>query len=246
MVLVADLVLPATKPAPAPDSEVHELGLDLVQELVPANKGSRVAVLEPLMPGADDLVARLKELGVERALDGGLDRVLLGGGLGGGLAELEHQGPGVLVRAVVRRVVGEERGPVEGTIVLGEVHPALALEVRGGLAPQTNSNDVRGGVDEGILLLLQVLEPSALQHPDQQVDGSGRDNDVIRELLPACERDYLGVRVDLGRACLVLDLVRREIFGHSLPDASSPTVDRELEGGVWTPAHIILVGLHRG
>ena len=144
VVLVADLVPPATEPTTGVDVQVLELGEELGKNTLTLERRRRVTVVELAVVGRDDLVRGLNHFGVDQTLDTVLEQVGLINRLHARLRNLQHDGP---VRAllslgtaglaaiaqrecgeldiglglVVGGVVGEDGGTVEGAVVLGEV-----------------------------------------------------------------------------------------------------------------------------
>lgn len=144
MVLVTDLVAPATEAATGPDALLLELGQQLGEGTLTLERGSGVTMVEAAVVGGHDLVGRLEHTGVNETLDGLSQDLLLVDRLQRGLGNLQHDGPvrttlglralglgavrellgGQLlrgIRLVVGGVVGEDGGTVEGAVVLGEV-----------------------------------------------------------------------------------------------------------------------------
>ena len=144
MVLVADLVAPATETATGPDALLLETGQNLGEGTLTLQRGGGVAVVEAAVVGGDNLVAGLQHLSVDETLDRLGEESLVVDRLHGGLGDLQHDGPVgtlLLLRArglgavrqlesgqllaslglVVGGVVGEDGGTVEGAVVLGDV-----------------------------------------------------------------------------------------------------------------------------
>lgn len=144
VVLIADLVAPAAEAATRPDVLLLQLRQQLGEGTLALQGWSRVAVVEAAVVGGDDLVVGPEHLGVDETLDGLGQDGLLVDGLQRRLGDLQHDGPvrtllrlGVLrlgavgqlqsgqllgrVGLVVGGVVGEDGGPVEGAVILGEV-----------------------------------------------------------------------------------------------------------------------------
>lgn len=152
MILVADLVAPATEAAARPDVALLELGQDLSESAFTLKSRGRVAVIEAAVVGRDDLVSGPKHLSVNETLDTLGQESLVVDRLHRGLGNLQHDGPvrtflrlGALrlgtisnldswellrgLGLVVRGVVGENGGTVERAVVLGEVE--LESQYRG-------------------------------------------------------------------------------------------------------------------
>lgn len=144
MVLVTDLVAPATETATRPDTLLLELGQDLGQSGLTLQRRSGVAVVEAAVVGGNDLIARAEHLGVDQTLDRVGQESVVVDRLHGRFRNLQHDRPvgtvlgvsalrlraisqldgGKLLgsfRLVVGRVVGEDGGAVEWAVVLGEV-----------------------------------------------------------------------------------------------------------------------------
>ena len=144
MVLVTDLIAPATEAATRPDVHRLQLRQNLGKGAFTLQRGGGVSVVKAAVVGGDNLIAGLEHLGVDETLDGLGKKGVNVDGLHRGLGNLQHDGPvgtflglsvlglgavrklqgGKLlggVGLVVRGVVGEDSGAVEGAVVLGEV-----------------------------------------------------------------------------------------------------------------------------
>lgn len=144
MVLVTNLIAPAAEAATGPDVKILELGQDLGESAFTLERGSGVSVVEAAVVSRDDLVTRPEHLSVDETLDRLSKKSLEVDGLHRRLGNFKHDRPvrtllgfsalglgaigklqsGELLRGfrlVVRRVVGEDGGAVEGAVVFGEV-----------------------------------------------------------------------------------------------------------------------------
>lgn len=144
VILVTDLVAPASETATRPDALLLKLGEKLSESALTLQRWGGVTVVESAVVSRDDLVTGLEHLSVNETLDGFLHNGLKVHRLVRGLRDFQHNGPvgarlgltagrsgtigellgGELlggVRLVVGGVVGEDGGTVEGTVVLGEV-----------------------------------------------------------------------------------------------------------------------------
>lgn len=144
MVLVTDLVAPATEATTGPDVLLLESGQDLGESTLTFQGGGGVAVVEAAVVGGDNLIGGLQHLGVDETLNAISQESLVVDRLHRRLGNLQHDGPvrtllslsalglgairklqsGKLLGAlglVVGGVVGEDGGTVEGAVVLGEV-----------------------------------------------------------------------------------------------------------------------------
>ena len=153
MVLVADLVAPAAEAAARVDAHVLQRGQELGEGGFALEGRGRVAVVEAAVVGRDDFVGGAQHFGVDEAADAVAEHVGGVDGLHAGFGHFEHDGPvGAFLRGgvfgggtvgdleggelfgggrlVVRRVVGEDGGAVEGAVVFGEVE--LVRAVSGG------------------------------------------------------------------------------------------------------------------
>ena len=65
-----------------------------------------------------------------------------------GVSVLQRWKLGVLLRAVVRAIIGEDGCTIKGAVILREVEPALIANTIGQLTTDTNTNDVSRGIDE--------------------------------------------------------------------------------------------------
>ena len=152
VVLVTDLVAPATEAATGPNVLGLEAGQDLSEGTLTLKRGGGVTVVETAVVGRDDLITGLEHLGVDQTLDGVGQKGLLVDGLHRRLGNLQHDRPvrtllsvGALglgavgelqggellggLGLVVGRVVGEDGGTVEGAVVLGEVELVTSMLV---------------------------------------------------------------------------------------------------------------------
>lgn len=144
MVLVADLVPPATEPTSRVDAKVLKLREKLRQDALTLESGRGVTVVKFAVVGRDDLVLGLDQIGVNQALDAVLEKVGLVDRLQTRLRNLQHDRPvrtllslsaarlaavaererrklSISLRLVVWGVIGEDSGPVEGRVVFREV-----------------------------------------------------------------------------------------------------------------------------
>lgn len=150
VVLVTDLVAPASETATRPDALLLKLGEKLSESTLTLQRWGGVTVVESAVVGRDNLVVGVEHLSVNETLDGVLHNGLKVNRLVRGLRDLQHDGPvraglgltagrsgtigkllsGELlgsVRLVVGGVVGEDGGTVEGAVVLGEVELLSSL-----------------------------------------------------------------------------------------------------------------------
>lgn len=160
MVLVADLVAPAAEAAAGQNVLGLQLGQQLLEDALTLQSGRGVALDELAVVGRHNGIGRLDHVGVDEALDTVLEQVLLIDGLQLRLRHLQHDGPvraglglarrglaavGVVqsrqldvgLRLVVGRVVGEDRGAVEGAVVLGKVQLGVLATRKDGLVKWT-------------------------------------------------------------------------------------------------------------
>ena len=144
MVLVTDLVAPATETATRPDALLLELGQDLGQSTLTLQRGGGVTVVEAAVVGGHNLITGAEHLSVDETLDGVGQESLVVDRLHGRLGNFQHDRPvGTLLGVsalrlgavgqlngrqllgglglVVGGVVGEDGGTVEGAVVLREV-----------------------------------------------------------------------------------------------------------------------------
>ena len=257
MVLVANFVAPAAEATTRPDVHVLELGENLGEGALALQRGSGVAVVEAAVVCGDDLVGGLQHLGVDETLDGLGKECFVVDGLHGRLRDLQHDRPvrtllgfvalglGAVsqlegrkllgsLRLVVRRVVGEDGGTVEGAVVLREVQPALVTDSVGARATDTNTNDVSRRIEELLgkgsnLLVTHSLSKEIHRHSGNEllVANSG----AIGEL------DGLVVGVDLGNLALLTEtsLLLGKGVGDGNPDTTRTTTSGETEGGIGAP-----------
>lgn len=257
VVLVTDLVAPATETATRPDALLLELGQDLGQSTLTLQRGSGVTVVEAAVIGGDDLVARTEHLSVDETLDRLSEESVVVDGLHGRLGNFQHDRPvrsllclGVLrlgavgqldggellgsFGLIVGRVVGEDGGTVKGAVVLGEVEPALITNALGARATDTNTNDVGGGVEE----LLGVADQFLVSHgAGKEVDGHGGNESLVTNGGAIGHLDSLVVGVDLDNAALLTEasVLLGDGVGDGNPDATSTATSGETESSVRTP-----------
>lgn len=257
VVLVTDLVAPATETATGPDTLLLQLGQDLGEGTLTLQAGGGVTVVEAAVVGGDNLVTSLQHLGVDQTLDGVLEKLLVVNGLHGGLGDLQHDGPvrtllslggrGLgavsqlkgrqllgLLRLVVGGVVGEDGGTVEGAVVLGEVQPALVTNAVGASTTDTDTDNVSGGVEELLGEGHQLLVVHGLS---QEIDSHGGDQLLVTDGGAVGQGDSLVAGVDLGDLALLTEagVLLGEGVGNSNPDTTGTVTGREAEGGVGTP-----------
>lgn len=144
VVLVANLVPPATEPTSGVDTEVLELRKKLGQNTLTLQRWRGVAVVELAVVGRDNLVLRLNHVGVDQTLNAVLEEVGLVNRLHTRLGNFQHDRPvraclsltaaslaaisegerrklSISLRLVVWGVVGEDGGTVKGAVVFREV-----------------------------------------------------------------------------------------------------------------------------
>ena len=152
VVLVTNLVAPATEAATGPDVLLLELGQDLGKSALTLQGWGGVTVVEATVVGGHDLIGGLQHLSVDETLDRLSQKSLVVDRLHRRLGNLQHDGPvrtflglgalglgairelqsGQLLGAlglVVGGVVGEDGGTVEGAVVLGEVELVTSMLV---------------------------------------------------------------------------------------------------------------------
>ena len=257
MVLVADLVTPRAETATGPDTLLLELGQNLGEGTLTLQAGSGVTVVEAAVVGGDDFITRLEHLGVDETLDRIGEESLAVNGLHRRLGNLEHDGPvrtllrlGVLglgavgelesgqllggLGLVVGGVVGEDGGTVEGTVVLGEVQPALVTDAVGAGTTDTNTDNVGGGVEE---LLGEGHELSVVHGLGEVVDSHGGDKLLVTNGGTISQGDGLVVGVDLLDLVLgaVAGVLLGEGVGNGNPDTTGTVAGGETESSVGTP-----------
>ena len=166
-----------------------------------------------------------------------------------GVSVLQGRQLVALLGAVVRAVVGEDRSAVEGAVVLREVQPALVADAVRALAADTDTDDVRRGVDELVLdrLLELVLGGlvDALEVVHEEVEAHGRHELLVLDRRAVVKVRDVAVRIDLGDALLELQLVLGQRLGDRLPDTAGAVARRELERGVRAPVagHLLVEGV---
>ena len=258
MILVPDLISPATEPAPGVNVHVLEFGQELFEDALTLEGRGWVAVVEAAVVGRDDLVGGFEHVGVEEALDGVFEK---GGGVDGFEArfrDFDHDGPvrarlrggrviwfgavgellsgefDVVGRLVVRGVVAEDGGAVEGAVVFGEVEPALVADAFRAGAADADTEDVGGRVEEafaegGELLVLHLL--------DEGVDAHCGDEFLVFDRLAVFEGHTFSGGVYLGDGTVLA--VDAFFFGESVcngdPDTTCAAMGREAEGSIGTP-----------
>ena len=257
VVLVADLVAPAAEATTRPDALLLQLGQDLGEGTLTLQGGGGVAVVEAAVVGGDDLVVGPEHVGVDQTLDGVGQELLVVDGLHGRLGNLQHDGPvrtllslGALglgaisqldggellggLGLVVRGVVGEDGGTVEGAVVLGEVQPALVTDALGADTTDTNTDNVGGGVEELLGEGHQLLVVHGLS---QEVDGHGGDQLLVADGGTVGQGDGLVVGVDLADLALIAEagVLLGDGVGHGNPDTTGTVAGGEAEGSVGAP-----------
>ncbi len=166
MILVPDFVAPAAEAAAGVDVEVLQLGQELLENAFALESRGRVTVIEAAVVGGDNLVGWAEHFGVEEPFDAVAEHVVVVDRLHAGFGNLEHDGPvGAFLRGggrgrgavgelhgrkllggwrlIVRRVIREYGGAVEGAVVFGEIEPAFIANALGTLAADANADDVR-------------------------------------------------------------------------------------------------------
>lgn len=257
VVLVADLVAPATEATTGPDTLLLQLGEDLGEGTLTLQAGGGVTVVEAAVVGRDDLVSGGEHLSVDETLDGLGKELLVVNGLHGRLGNLQHDGPvrtllGLGARGlraigeleggqllgglglVVGGVVGEDGGTVERRVVLGEVEPALVTDALGALTTDTDTDNVGGGVEE---LLGEGDELLVAHGLGEEVDSHGGDELGVTNGGAIGEGNGLVVGVNLGDLALLTEasVLLGDGVGNTDPDTTSTVAGGETEGSVGTP-----------
>ena len=110
-------------------------------------RGRGIAVFEAAVPDVVHGLPTRDESGPHQSLHGVLNHASRVDDLNIRLRHLRHKRPvSGRVGHIARRVVREHRHPVERTVVLGEVDPALAAEVRSRAPVEADADDVGRGV----------------------------------------------------------------------------------------------------
>jgi hypothetical protein len=257
VVLVADLVAPRSETATGPDTLLLELGQNLGEGTLTLQAGGGVTVVEAAVVGGDDLITGLEHLGVDETLDRLGEESLVVNGLHGRLGNLQHDGPvgtvlslsvlglgaigelesGQLLGGlglVVRGVVGEDGGTVEGAVILGEVQPALVTDAVGAGTTDTNTDNVGGGVEE---LLGEGHELSVVHGLGEVVDSHGGNKLLVTNGGAISQGDGLVVGVDLLDLVLgtVAGVLLGEGVGNGNPDTTGTVAGGETESSVGAP-----------
>ncbi|KAH0194592.1 Udp-Galactopyranose mutase in complex with Udp, partial [Aureobasidium melanogenum] len=257
VVLVTNLVTPSTEATTRVDVHVLKLGKELLKDTLTLERRSRVTVIELAVVGRDNLVLGLEHLSVDKTLDTVLEEVVSVNRLHGRLRNLEHDAPvrtlvqtsalrsgavgklhgGQLLGSnglVVRRVVGEDGGAVEGAVVLGEVKPALVADALGAVTADTNTDNVGAAVEETLGELVKVVVAHGL---GEEVDRHGRDELAVLDGGTILESNGVGIGVNLGDSGVraVHGLLLGKSVGDGNPDTTSTTLGREAESGIGAP-----------
>lgn len=151
----------------------------------------------------------------------------------GGVGRLDRLERDVGLRAVVRRVVGEDGGAVEGRVVFGEVEPALVTDARGKDATDSDTDNVRRREDELARDGAEVL--CLVDDLGDEVERGGRDHRAVRDGGAVRKVGNLLVSLDTLDRLVEGEALLRESLGDGLPDTSSTVTGREAESGVGTP-----------
>lgn len=132
------------------------------------------------------------------------------------------------------RIVTEDRGAIERTVVFGEVKPAFIANAFGARAADPDADYVGAAIEE---LFCERDEGGVTDGLGEGVNRHRADQALIPNGGAICEFDFFFVGVDfchcacLAEACLLL----RQGLCHCDPDASCTVSSREAEGGIWTP-----------
>lgn len=257
VVLVADLVAPAAEAAARVDVQVLQLGQELLEHAFALEGWRWIAVVEAAVVKRDDFVGWLEHSRVYEALDAVFHEGAVVDGLHRRLGDFEHDGPvwavGFLVLGglgaigethrgkqrcfcglVVRAVVGEDGGAVEGAVVFGEVEPAFVADAFGARAADADANDVRaaekefGGEGDEVLVAHFLAE---------RVDSHGVDHLVVFDFGAVGQEGDVRFSVNLLDSTMLAEalLVVWDSVGDGNPDASSAVSSWETEGRVWSP-----------
>ena len=263
MVLVADLVAPATEAATGPDVLLLHLGQDLGESTLALQRRGGVTVVEAAVVGGNNLIGGSEHLSVDKTLDRLGQESVVVNRLHGRFGNLQHDRPvrtflrlsGLGLRAVghldgrellrslglvVGRVVGEDGGTVEGAVILREVEPALVADSLRASATNTNTNDVSGRVEELLAQTNQFLVAHQLR---KMINSHGGDELLVSDsgAILQLHSSVVGVDLDNGALLTEAGLLLGDSVGDGNPDTASTTVGREAESGVGTPVTCGLV-----
>lgn len=263
VVLVANLVPPAAESATGVDAQVLELGEELLEDTLALKGRGGVTVVKGTVVGGDDLILGLEEVGVDKSLNAVLQDVLDINGLQLRLGNLQHDGPvgtllglgrvrstavslvqsrelDVLLRLVVRGVVGKDGGTVEVAVVLGEVQPALVTNALRALTTNTNTDNVSSRVEETLGEADELLVANLL---GEVVNSHGADELAVSDCGTVSKVDDLLLGVNLGDLTSLAEalLLLGDGVGNSSPDTTSTVTGRESKGGVGAPVTSNLV-----
>ena len=258
MILIPHLIPPAAEAAAGENIHFFQLGEQFCQHSLALEGRCRVSVVEGSVVCGDYFVLGFYHVGVYQALDTFCEDFLAVDGFHYGFGDFEHDTPigslfrfgragfaavGELLRGefrrglglVVGRVVGEDRGAVEGTVVLGEVEPAFVADSFRTLAADTDADNVGCAVEEAFA---EGDEFFVAHGFDEVVDGHGVDEFFVVYGCAVAEEDAVAFCVyELDVAVLAeAGLFFWEGFGDVDPDVAGTAVCWETEGCVWAPA----------
>lgn len=263
VVLVTDLVSPAAESTTGENVHSLELGEDLLEDTLTLKGGGGVTMVESTVVSRDNLVLGLDHLGVNETLDAILEEVLNIDRFHGRLGNLQHDRPvrsllslrsrrfltigkvkrgelGILLRLVVGGVVGEDSGTVEGTVVLGEIQPALVTDALRALASDTDTNNMGSGV---VKLLGEADKLLVAEFLSEVINGHGVDELVITDGAAIGEVGNLLLGIDLGDLTLLAESLL--LLGNGLsdgnPDTTGAITGGESESSVGAPVTSDLV-----
>lgn len=263
VVLVTDLVSPAAESTTGENVHGLKLGEDLLEDALTLKGGGGVTMVESTVVSRDNLVLGLDHLGVDETLDAILEEVLNIHRFHGRLGNLQHDRPvrsllslrsrrfltigkvkrgelGILLRLVVGGVVGEDSGTVEGTVVLGEIQPALVTDALRALASDTDTNNMGSGV---VKLLGEADKLLVAELLGEVINGHGVDELVITDGAAIGEVGNLLLGVDLGDLTLLAESLL--LLGNGLsdgnPDTTGTITGGESESSVGAPVTSDLV-----
>lgn len=144
VVLVADFVLPRSKPTTRQNVLLLEVGQDLAQGTITLETGSGVTVVKATDVGADNFVLWFQQVSVDQTLNAVREQGVMVDRLVRRFRDFKHDRPvwaglrvrrgwllaigqllggkfGIVAGLVVRGVVGEDSSTIEGTVIFDKV-----------------------------------------------------------------------------------------------------------------------------
>lgn len=239
MVHIAHLVLPCSEAS----SRIHALRfeerIDHGKRFIPAHGRHGIGIRDIYHVSADDPLSFAfgEHAGVYQSLDGCFNDLRAVNRFVRRVRSLAHErekAAGIAIRDVPWRIVVKVGYPVEGAIVLGEIHPALAVPP---FPLDTDADDEAAVVDQATGSLAHGLG-NVPAEAYENVERNGGNEGVVPFAPTVGKAEFAGSKVNLRQFMGERDAIL-ETSGDAAENRPCTTLVREFEGIVRPPVHVI-------